>query len=148
MARAWKPGKRGAGMKNKATYALHYYTTGELLDTGAFSYDDYFFHLMDQHDGVGMICDILANSYLDEYLSCMLVEHINHITDWDQRIIYIHDYPSPSAGDMAYDCTPWFCIADDDIVADDDSGSYSLARLKPYMVLILTDIVEFRGADE
>ena len=108
-------------MINKANYALHDYASGELLDVGVFTYDDYFFHLMEHHTGVGMICDVLANSYLDEYLSCMLIEHISTITDWGQRIIYIHD-------------------------ASD--GTYTLAQLKPYMVLVLTYIVKIVGEDD
>jgi len=134
-------------MINKANYALHDYASGELLDVGVFTYDDYFFHLMEHHTGVGMICDVLANSYLDEYLSCMLIEHINTITDWDQRIIYVHDYVDSTDRDYPYDTTPWFCVADHD-TGDASDGTYTLEQLKPYMVLVLTDIVEIVGADD
>ena len=134
-------------MINKATYALHDYHTGEVRDVGVFTYDDYFFHHMDQHDGTGMICDVLANSYLDEYLSCMLIEHINTITDWDQRIIYIHDYVDSTDRDYPYDITPWFCVADHN-TGDASDGTYTLEQLKPYMVLILTDIAEIVGEDD
>ena len=126
-------------MKNQCHYKLTDFESGTLLDAGEMSYDDYFFHHADKHSGVGMIFDVLKNSYVDEYLSHMLVEHIDSIKP-DECTIYIHDQQFPTAGDFPYDSTPLFCIADD--------GPESLAALKPYLILTITDITEFFGADE
>ena len=114
-------------MTNETNYELTDFDDGTVLDTGRFRYDGLLHHLTEHHKGMGMMHDVLRNSFLDEYLSCTLVEHVDSITD-DELKIYIHDFkPGTNWKGYAYDTTPAFCITDD--------GEDSLGALKPCMVL-------------
>lgn len=113
-----------------ARYQLRDYNDAELHDAGQFVYDYDTTHDETAHDGAGMIHDVIRNSDLLEYLSHMLCEHIDNIQT-DERTIYIHD---DATGFNAYDTTPQFCIH--------DTGAESLAALKPFLVLRITEITE------
>lgn len=112
-----------------ARYELRDYNDAELLDSGLFIYDYGCQVSRADHVGVGMIFELCDKSSIEEYLGCMLVEHINNIGS-DDRSIYFHDDPDGAGGIYPYEYTPQFCIA--------DSGAESLAALKPYLFLRIT----------
>lgn len=109
----------------KAKFKLTDYKTGEVMDTGIMLYDEGVFGPID-HNGLGAIHDVLRNSYLDEYLGAMLVEHINCIDIESEGVIYIHEPQFPVPNDYPYDYTPAFCF-------DDETP-------EPFMVFTVTQI--------